>query len=222
MENRAQEIFQNNALLCLIMFSPRPSSAPARRSAAAVTKAKQLPPPRATRPPSNTASAPSPSQDTFAAKHPKLSRELDAFDQEVSGTISRLRGVSGWNWGEKSFGVSSSRHSPQPPALAIPCATTANLFSCSHPYTGVYAGIELRSYSIAARALWGLVVEATSQPQSSSPQQQRQQQQLSSRKTSHLPHKAPDPPLAHAGEEVSKVTTDLNALLKHIQRSSSL
>ena len=41
-------------------------------------------------------------------------------------------------------------------------------------------------------------------------------------KTSQLPPKAPGPPLAHAEEEGSKVTADLNALLKHVQRSSSL
>jgi hypothetical protein len=128
--NDAQEMLQKNALLSLNMFSPRPSTAPSRHSAAALTKAKQPPPPRATRHNSNTASASSPPHDTFAAKHPKLSRELDAFDQEVSGTISRLRGVSGWNWGEKSFRASSSSYPrmPQPSASAITRAKTAYLF----------------------------------------------------------------------------------------------
>jgi hypothetical protein len=79
--------------------------------------------------------------------------------------------------------------------------------------TGVYAGVELRSYSIAARALRILVVDATRQQLSPSPSKQL---------ISLKPAKVPDPPLADANEGISEVTVDLSALLKHVQRSSSL
>ncbi len=84
---------------------------------------------------------------------------------------------------------------------STPADVVLNVSQC---VSGICAGIEMRAYSIAARALRRLVVDAAAQLQSSA----------------LVP--APAAPLADFFEADGRVTTDLHILLKHVQLASSL
>jgi hypothetical protein len=180
-----------------LMQTTRPSSAPATRSPASHVKPiqpLQQQNRRVAAPSSSIRSARTPLRRATGAAS---SSKIDAFEEEVSGTISRLRLVTSWNWGELS-------------SCSILCKRNA----ASHPstadlrvirLTGLCAGIEMRAYSIAARALRRLVVDAVGQ--------------LQALPSSVMP---PPPPCTRFDDDEGNATADLNALLKHVQLASSL
>lgn len=122
--------------------------------------------------------------------------KVDAFEQEVSGTISRLRLVTGWNWGDFPCILLSSQR--------------ASLHASVHDarllnrVTGVRAGIEMRAYSIATTALRRLVVDAAVQMQAAAAPA------------------LPDATRAELQQGEETMLEDLNMLLKHVQRSCSV
>jgi hypothetical protein len=180
-------------ILSFVMLAPRPSTAPASRSHTALAKAKPLQRKREPRSPSENSSRPHQLHGKGAGKK----SDIGAIEEEICGTVSRLRGLTGWNWGQHFVHLWRERNQSNNMCTAA----------------GVFAGIELRSYSIAASAMRRLVTDASMLPLS---------QPLSGLKSPLHTPRAPNPPLADADEGGVGVTSDLNLLLKHVQRSSPL
>ena len=169
----------------------RPSTAPAARPPAALPRPNQHQQQHKSRTSDPTLRA----HVRRTASTPAVPK-ADAFEQEVSGTISRLRLVTGWNWGEFPCILLSSQR--------------ASMHASEHDarllirIPGVRAGIEMRAYSIATTALRRLVVDAAGQMQVAAAPAQ------------------PEATLAELQQGDETMMEDLNMLLKHVQRSCSV
>jgi hypothetical protein len=78
------------------MLATRPSSAPATRSPVPLANPRQLQKTRDTAQPAKHAFLRLPTAASSISQR-------DVFEEEVTGTISRLRHVTGWNWGESRW-----------------------------------------------------------------------------------------------------------------------